>query len=125
MVKDRDRVKEYNMQFAKRLRYFLDKYDMNQLELAKRLHVSPQSVTNWVTGEKTPRMDTVDAMCDLFHCRRSDFSEQVSDDDMEEQEYLQELRDRSEMKMLFKSAKTATKDQLLAIVNLLDSMKGK
>ena len=45
--------------------------------------------------------------------------------DSETREYLQELRDRSEMKMLFKSAKTASKDQIEAIVNLLESMKGK
>lgn len=45
--------------------------------------------------------------------------------DTDTQEYLQELRDRSEMKMLFKSAKTASKEQIEAIVHLLDSMKGK
>ena len=118
-------LKEYNVAFAKRLRYFLERDNMNQIELAKKLNVSPQSVTNWVNAIKTPRMDKVDAMCDIFHCRRSDFSDQVSGEELETQEYLQELRDRSEMKMLFKSAKTASKDQIEAIVNLLESMKGK
>ena len=118
-------VREYNKEFAKRLKYFLERDNMTQLELANRLGVSAQAVNNWVKANKTPRMDKVDAMCGIFNCRRSDFSDQVSGEELETQEYLQELRDRSEMKMLFKSAKTASKDQIEAIVNLLESMKGK
>jgi len=118
-------AKDYNKAFAQRLKYFLSRDHMTQQELANRLQVSPQAVTNWVKAKKTPRMDKVDDMCKIFHCRRSDFSDQVSDEDIETQEYLQQLRDRSEMKMLFKSAKTATKEQIEAIVKLLDSTKGK
>lgn len=44
--------------------------------------------------------------------------------DSEVQDFLQSLKDRSEMRMLFKSADGATKEQIEAIVNLLDSMKG-
>ena len=117
-------AKEYNREFAKRLKYFLDRDKITQQELAQKLGVSPQAVTNWVQAVKTPRMDKVDAMCSIFHCRRSDFSAQVSYEDLETQEYLQELRDRNEMRMLFKSARGATKEQIEAIVNLLESMKG-
>lgn len=116
---------EFNKQFARRLKYFLERDDMTQYDLAKKLHVSPQSVTNWITAVKTPRIDTVDAMCKIFRCDRSAFSKDVSDDDLETREFLQSLKDRSEMRMLFKSADGATKEQIEAIVNLLESMKGK
>lgn len=66
---------EFNAIFSKRLKYFLNKYEMTQSELAKRLGVSTQSVTNWCKGAKSPRMDKVDAMCEIFHCKRSDFME--------------------------------------------------
>lgn len=63
---------EFNTIFSKRLRYYLNKNDMTQVELAKKLGVGTTSVYNWCNGIKTPRMDKVDAMCNLFHCSRSD-----------------------------------------------------
>lgn len=76
------------------------------LEFAKALNTTPSELMGW--KEKV-----------------SDWIAFQNGFDTEEEEYLQELRDRSEMKMLFKSAKTASKEQIEAIVNLLDSMKGK
>lgn len=68
--------KEFNEIFSKRLRYFLNKYEMTQLQLAKELGVGTTSVYNWCNAIKTPRMDKVDAMCNLFHCKRSDLMEE-------------------------------------------------
>ena len=64
--------RDFNTIFSERLRYYLDKYEITQLELSKRLGVGTTSVYNWCNGIKTPRMDKVDAMCELFHCKRSD-----------------------------------------------------
>lgn len=71
---------EFNAVFSKRLRYYLSKYEMTQAELAKRLGVGTTSVYNWCNGIKTPRMDKVDVMCDLFNCSRSDLIEEKSPD---------------------------------------------
>lgn len=68
--------REFNIVFSKRLKHYLQEYDMTQTELASRLKVSPQSVTNWCKGNKSPRMDKVDAMCEIFHCNRSDLMEE-------------------------------------------------
>ena len=68
--------KDFNTIFSKRLRFFLNKYEMTQNELAKRLGVGTTSVYNWCNGIKTPRMDKVDAMCNIFNCRRSDLMEE-------------------------------------------------
>lgn len=67
---------KFNEVFSKRLRYYLTKFNMTQVELAKKLGVGTTSVYNWCNGIKTPRMNKVDAMCDLFHCRRSDLIEE-------------------------------------------------
>lgn len=67
---------EFNAVFSKRLRYYLSKYEITQAELAKHLGVGTTSVYNWCNGIKTPRMDKVDAMCDLFNCKRSDLIEE-------------------------------------------------
>lgn len=68
--------KDFNVVFSERLRHYLEKYDMTQLELAKHLGVGTTSVYNWCNGIKTPRMDKVDAMCSLFNIRRSDLMEE-------------------------------------------------
>lgn len=67
--------REFNQIFSERLRHYLNKYEMTQLELSKRLGVGTTSVYNWCNGIKTPRMDKVDAMCKLFNCKRSDLME--------------------------------------------------
>lgn len=72
-------VEEFNAIFSKRLRYYLSKYNMTQLELSKRLGVGTTSVYNWCNGIKTPRMDKVDSMCEIFNCNRSDLIEDKSE----------------------------------------------
>ena len=67
--------KEFNEIFSRRLRFYLSQNGMSQLDLAKRIGVSATSVSDWVNGRKSPRMNKVDAMCELFNCRRSDFLE--------------------------------------------------
>lgn len=70
---------EFNAIFSKKLKFYIHKNDMTQAELAKRLGVSAQSVTSWCKGDKSPRMDKVDAMCRIFNCRRSDLMEDSSE----------------------------------------------
>jgi repressor LexA len=63
---------DFNKLFAKRLKYYLDKYDMTQKELAHKLGVGTTIVSDWVHARKTPRMDKIDAMCEIFHYKRVD-----------------------------------------------------
>ena len=66
---------DFNKVFSRRLRLYMAEYNMTQAELAKRLGVGATSVYNWYNGVKTPRMDKVDKMCEIFHCKRSDLIE--------------------------------------------------
>lgn len=70
--------KEFNEIFSKRLRFYLNKNEITQVELAKRLGVGPTSVYNWCNGIKTPRMDKIDAMCEIFSCKRSDLMQETT-----------------------------------------------
>lgn len=62
----------FNSLFAKNLRHYLEINQMSQVELSKKLNVGTTSVYNWCNGVKTPRMDKVDKMCQIFGCKRSD-----------------------------------------------------
>lgn len=70
---------EFNKVFSKRLKYYLSKYEMTQLDLSKKIGVGTTSVSNWCKGLKSPRMDKIDAMCKIFNCSRSDLMEDKKD----------------------------------------------
>ena len=121
-------IKEYNKAFAKRLRYYLERDGMTQFELAKRLNVSPQSVTNWINAIKTPRMDKVDAMCDIFHCRRSDFSDDADESerhyiDDAAREYARFLHDNPEYGVLFDASRKVKAEDIDIVRQLLDKFR--
>ena len=122
--------KEFNAVFSKRLRYYLSKYNITQVELAKRLGVGTTSVYNWCNGIKTPRMDKVDAMCNLFHCKRSDLIEEKSADNTEHyylneetREIAQEAFENPELRMLFKVARDIPPERLRAHIEFMKTLK--
>ena len=98
---------EFNKIFAKRLQHYLDVYEISQAELARRLGVGTTSVSNWVNGTKSPRMNKVDMMCEIFHCKRSDLIEDKSESeeeyyiDPETAKIAQEIKDSKELSALF------------------------
>lgn len=116
---------DFNIIFSKNLKAYLSEFDMTQADLAARLGVSTQSVSNWCKGAKSPRMDKVDAMCKIFHCKRSDLIEDKSDKDQFEE--LTYSINNGELKSLIKIAKACNENsmhRLLAYAEkLLDLQK--
>lgn len=122
--------KEFNEVFARRLRYYLDKYEMSQLELAQKLGVGTTSVSNWVNGIKSPRMDKVDAMCDLFGCRRSDLMEEAEDNNgyylnHKTAQAAQEIFENRDLRVLFDAARNASPEDLKTATNVLKALMAK
>nr|DAL79993.1 MAG TPA: Repressor protein CI [Caudoviricetes sp.] len=48
-----------------------NKYRMTQEDLASKLGVSKQTVSNWETGLKTPRMGAIQKLSELFNVSKS------------------------------------------------------
>ena len=108
---------EFLKVFAKNLKYYLQKNDLTQADLAKRLGVSATSVSNWTGATKAPRMDTIDAMCTIFKCKRSDLMEEHSSEegyyvDPETARIAQEVFDDPELHVLFDAAKDASPEDI-------------
>lgn len=122
---------EFNAIFSKRLRYYLNKYEMTQLELAKKLGVGTTSVYNWCNGIKSPRMDKVDAMCDLFHCKRSDLMEE-KDGQPDTHYYLNDdardlaqfMFENPEYKVLFDASRKVKKEDIDFVKQMIDRVRG-
>lgn len=124
---------EFNAIFSKRLRYYLNQHDMSQADLAKKLGVGTTSVYNWCNGIKTPRMDKVDAMCDLFHCKRSDLIEDKPEAKTDTNYYLndetakaaKEIFENKELRLLFDAARDADAEDLQTVHSMLLALKRK
>lgn len=123
---------EFNAIFSKRLRYYLNKYEMTQVELAKKLGVGTTSVYNWCNGIKTPRMDKVDSMCELFHCKRSDLMEDKPENQTagyylnhETAQVAQEIFENKELRVLFDVQRDMDADDLRALHNMALALKRK
>lgn len=79
--------------------------------IAKQLNVDP----NWLVL-KTDEMGSFQKRFDLYN-------DDDLTDDIELQEYLEELKNRSEMRMLFSLAKGATKEDVMRAVKIIEALK--
>ena len=104
----------FNNSFAQNLKFYLKQANMTQADLAEYMNVSTASISNWCTGNKIPRMDKVDKLCELFDINRSDL---IEDKDTEHKQsyYLnpetsriaQKIYDNKELSVLFDAAQDA------------------
>lgn len=122
-------MEEFNAIFSKRLRYYLNKYNMTQLELSKKLGVGTTSVYNWCNGIKTPRMNKLDSMCNIFDCKRSDLIEEHSDNEKQSyylDEDMRELADflhkNPEYKVLFNVSRKVKKEDIDFAKKILEKL---
>lgn len=119
---------EYNRVFARNLNNMLNRMEMSQADLANRLGVSPAAVSNWCRGEKTPRMDKVDTMCALFHCRRSDLLEETPSEqgyylNPETARVAQRIFEDKDLRALFDAAEDAKPEDLEMAAEMLRRFK--
>lgn len=120
---------EFNKIFSQRLRYYLEKNNMTQKELADRLGVGTTSVYNWCNAVKSPRMKYVDKMCEIFGCTRVDLIKSEESDgyylNPETAAIAQQIFDDPELRLLFDAAKDAKPEDLQLVHNMLKALKRK
>ena len=119
-------MEDFKTIFGRRLRHFMSVNDMTQEELAAKLGVSGASVSSWINGQKTPRMDKIDALCRLFNCRRDDFLQTAEPSyylDAETAQKAQELFSDNDMRILFDAARGSRPEDLQMAADLLKRLK--
>lgn len=57
------------------LLYYLGRFDISQKELADAINVAPSTVSEWVQGNKYPRIDKIELMANYFGILKSDLIE--------------------------------------------------
>lgn len=91
------------------------------------LHISLGSITKWKKGSK-PNDTTIAKIADYFGVSPEYFSESGREANPNDElyEYLEELKNRPEMRMLFSLAKGATKEDVEQAVAIIEALrKGK
>lgn len=116
-----------------KLRLFVKKIGKTPNAVATELGKSSGSVTSWKNGT-IPYEKTLQQIADYFGITKEELigefipSKQKAppvNGDAELTEYLEELRTRPEMRMLFHTFAGATKEQVEAIVKAWETMQGK
>ncbi len=101
---------------------------LTQEELAKMVGVTPSAIGNYENGVSCPKEQVLyklfDALdCDANYLYQDELSNSSEDKDL--LRYLQHLRTRPELKMLFSVTKNATKEEIEKAVKIIETMLGK
>ena len=67
---------EYRKVFVRKLAYYMQLNDKNQIDLMNDLGLKSATVSSWCTGKKLPRMDKIQLLADYFGVEKSDLLEE-------------------------------------------------
>lgn len=113
----------------KRLKECVEDSGLSYEQLEKKTGISRSSLQRYANGvtAKIP-VDAIQAIADALNVKAEYIlgweDTKPSDDDTELQEYLEELKNRSEMRMLFKTVKGTKKEDVEKAVRIIEALKG-
>lgn len=111
----------------KRLKELRIKRDLSQQYVADVLGVSQQAYANYEAGKREPDFDTIVKLAVFFGVttdylfEKSDQKKPLVNGDEELTEYLEELKNREELRMLFSLTKGATKADVEKAVKIIEA----
>jgi len=112
--------------FAKNLRHYLILRGKTQSDLVTDLGFTSASMSEWANAKKLPRIDKMQMIASYLNVTLSDLRNDkasMTDEERELNEYLEVLKNRKDMRMLFKLAKGATKEDVEKTVRILEALK--
>lgn len=113
--------------FGTRLKYLRKQDNMTQQQLADALGISKSTISMYENGNREPDFETVEAFADYFNVNMSTFfpveDVPLVNHDPELTAYLEELRSRPEMRMLFSVAKSASKADVEKAVAIIEALR--
>lgn len=111
--------------FSDVLRSLRLKAGLSQEELGKKLGLAKSTISMYESGTREPNLEVLEAIADTFNVDMNTLTDSKVSADLssELQEYLEELKNRSEMRMLFSLAKGATKEDVMQAVKIIEALK--
>lgn len=98
---------------------------MSQEDLAKKLGLAKSTISMYENASREPSLEILEAIADTFNVDMNTLTDSKTSAELtdELQEYLEELKNRSEMRMLFSVAKGATKEDVIQTVKIIEALK--
>ena len=119
--------------FAERLRTVMDMKGLSNSAIAKLCEIDKSNITRYLSGKYEAKQDVIYKMASRLNINPAwlmgydvpiDGSADIlPTEDDEYTSYLEELRTRPEMKMLFKTSKNMTTEQIKAVVQMLENLQ--
>jgi transcriptional regulator with XRE-family HTH domain len=116
--------------FSRNLNYFLTLNNKKQIDLARHLGVSTGLVTAWCKGEKMPRMDRIQAICNWLFIDLSDLLEDKSKQQAEgyylneeTKKIAQAIYDNPDMRSLFDMSSKMSPERLKAHLEFMKKLQ--
>jgi len=94
----------------------------SRYDVCDALGIKYSTFADWFNGVVYPRIGSIEMLADYFGIRKSDLIESGREPD-HVMELLQALKTRPEMMTLFSVSATATVDEILEAVRLIDRLK--
>ena len=99
------------------------KLGMTQEELARRVNSTPSTISRYINGIREPRSETIRAIAMALNTS-ADYllGHETKEFDPELFEYMEELKNRPELKMYIGLAKGATKEEVMKAVSIVEAL---
>ena len=117
---------------ASRLREALNIRGMKQIELSEKTGINKGAISSYLSGKYEPKQANVSSLAQVLSVNEAwllgkdvpmDATIPAPALDSELGEYLEELKNRSEMRMLFQLAKGATKEDVEKAVRIIEALR--
>lgn len=113
----------------RRLKECIEDSGLSYEQLEKKTGISRSSLQRYANGitAKIP-VDAIQTIADALNVRAEYIlgwdDIKPTPEDSELQEYLEELKNRSEMRMLFRTAKNSSKEDIEKTVKIIEALRG-
>lgn len=114
-------------QFASRLRYYLMLNNKTQSDLVNDLGYEKSTVSNWCSGTRVPKIDTIIDIAKYLHVNVGDLIEDNQNDDTyylnpEARDMAQFLYENPAYKVLFDASRKVKPEDIQFVTEMIDRM---
>jgi len=120
--------REVILMIKNRLRQAREEKGLSQTDVAQLLNISRQAYNHYETGKREPTVETISKLAEIFDVStdyllgKTDQKKPLVNGDEELTEYLEELKNRDELRMLFSLTKKATKADVEKAVKIIEAL---
>lgn len=114
-----------------RFRKLIDEKGISHYRVSKDTGVPQSSLSDWKRGKSVPKVDKMKKIAEYLDVSyryltgESNEKKPLVNNDEELTEYLEELKTRPEMRMLFKLSSKATKEDVERTVKIIEALREK